>query len=81
MTNSVLRDNYLVIMRKNISLLRDNLFGTRDSRKSAREPETDADWCIEFRGSIEVDTCLNLFGTRDSLKSAMASGAVEYKCL
>ena len=43
--------------------------------------ETVADWCIELRGSIEVDTGLNLFGTRDSLKSAMASGAAEYKCL
>ena len=39
---------------------------------SARAPEIVADWCIELRGSIEVDTGLNLFGTRDSLKSAMA---------
>ena len=43
--------------------------------------EAVTDWCIELRRSIEVDTGLNLFGTRDSLKSAMASGAVEYKCL
>ena len=63
------------------SLLRDNLFGTRDSWKSARAPETVTDWYIELGGSIEVDTGLNLFGVRDSLKSAMASGAVEYKCL
>ena len=63
------------------SLLRDNLFGTRESWKSARAPETAVDWCIELKGSIEVDTGLNLFGTRDSLKSALAPGAVEYKCL
>ena len=47
----------------------------------ARAPETVADWGIELRGSIEVDTGLSLFGTRDSLKPAMTSGAVEYKCL
>ena len=48
---------------------------------SARAPETVADWYIELRGSIEVDTGLNMLGTRDSFKSAMASWAVEYKCL
>ena len=34
--------------------------GTRDSWKSARAPEAVADWCIELRGSIEVDTGLVL---------------------
>ena len=63
------------------SLLRDNLFGTKDSWKSARVPETIADWCIELRGSVKVDIGLNLLSTRDSLKYAMASGAVEFKCL
>ena len=82
MNKSLLRDNYLVITRKKLTRVYEITCLVPEIPGSpARAPETVADWCIELRGSIEVDTCLSLFGTRDSLKSAMAPVAVKYKCL
>ena len=82
MNNSLLRDNYLVITRKKLNRVYEiTCLAPEIPGSLARVPETVADWCIELRGSIEVDTGLILFGTRDSLKSAMAPVAVKYKCL
>ena len=81
MNNSLLRDNYLVITRKKLTRVYEiTCLAPEISESLARAPETVADWCIELRGSIKVDTGLSLFGTRDSLKSAMAPVAVKYKC-